>query len=102
MPMLPSKRRELEQTKAAKVRHVKKAAQTRSHHCHWPGCPKQVPPALWGCYTHWMKLPKRLRDAIWNAYRVGQEATMTPSRQYVQVAHEVQEWIKENYPHDCP
>jgi len=28
-----------------------------------------------------MKLPKRLRDAIWAAYRIGQERTMSPSRE---------------------
>lgn len=85
------------QTKAEKVKHVKKAGQTRKHHCHWPGCDKDVPPAKWGCYFHWMKLPKYLRDKVWNTYRVGQEIRMTPSRAYVLVAREVQEWIRENY-----
>lgn len=23
------------------------------HHCHWPGCDKPVPPAMWGCKRHW-------------------------------------------------
>lgn len=26
--------------------YVKQATQTRNHHCHWPGCTKQVPPAM--------------------------------------------------------
>lgn len=43
-------------------------------------------------------LPKALRDAVWAAYRPGQEATMTPSREYLRVAHEVQTWIRRNYP----
>lgn len=109
MPMLPSKRRVLEALaaleeqaasipKAEKVRHVKKAGQTRDHHCHWPGCTKQVPPALWGCYSHWMKLPKRLRDAIWAAYNPGQEVDGTPSVEYIRVAREVRTWVKENHP----
>jgi len=34
------------------------------HTCHWPGCNKEVPPAMWGCKTHWFSLPKRLRDRI--------------------------------------
>lgn len=81
-----------------KVKYVKSQGQTRTHHCHWPGCDKQVPPAMWGCYTHWMNLPKYLRDKIWAAYRIGQEVKMTPSREYVSVTREVQEWIAENYP----
>lgn len=82
-------------SKAEYVRHQK---QDRDHECHWPGCTKQVPPALWGCRKHWFKLPKVLRDKIWAAYQIGQEKTMTPSREYVAVAREVQDWIKENYP----
>lgn len=85
------------ESKEDKVKHVKKAGQTRKHHCHWPGCDKDVPPAKWGCYPHWMKLPKRLRDACWQAYSIGQEVRMTPSREYVRVAKEIQEWIKENH-----
>jgi hypothetical protein len=68
------------------------------HHCHWPGCDKHVPPAQWGCRTHWMKLPKFLRDKIWLAFRPGQEISKTPSRAYVEVAREVQAWIKEHHP----
>jgi hypothetical protein len=76
-----------------KVTYVKKQTQFRSHHCHWPGCKKQVPPAMWGCREHWFKLPKYLRDKIWAAYRPGQEKDMNPSRAYLQVADEVQQWI---------
>lgn len=83
-------------SKKTKVDYVKSQKQTRDHHCHWPGCSKQVPPAMWGCYYHWMKLPKRLRDKIWAAYRSGQEVTMTPSRAYLEAATEVQEWIEAN------
>ena len=77
-----------------KVDYVKSQGQTRNHHCHWPGCDKQVPPAMWGCSAHWFKLPKRLRDKIWATFEPGQEVDMTPSRGYLEVAHEVQEWIK--------
>jgi len=79
-----------------KVRHVRRATQTRGHGCHWPGCGAEVPPAQWGCRTHWYALPKWLRDKVWRAYRVGQEETMTPSREYLAVADEVQEWIREH------
>lgn len=84
--------------KAAKVAYVRRETQTRNHECHWPGCGKQVKPAYWGCGKHWMMLPARLRNAIWAAYRPGQEKTMTPSRDYVRVARETQDWIRENYP----
>jgi len=65
-----------------------------SHHCHWDGCKREVPPKLWGCKEHWFKLPKPLRDAIWKEYRPGQEITKTPSARYVAVAILVQAWIK--------
>jgi hypothetical protein len=67
-----------------------------SHHCHWPTCKREVPPAMWGCKPHWFRLPKYLRDKVWAAYVPGQEITKTPSRQYIDVAHEVQDWIKAN------
>jgi hypothetical protein len=76
-----------------KVAYVKSQPQTRSHHCHWPGCDKQVPPAMWGCLTHWRRLPKQLRDKIWDSYVPGQEVDMTPSDEYIAVAREVQDWI---------
>lgn len=78
-----------------KVAHVKRAGQTRSHTCHWLGCTRQVPPALWGCKPHWFALPKHLRDAIWRTYQPGQETTMTPSPEYLDAADAVQRWIRE-------
>jgi hypothetical protein len=84
------------QPRAAKARYVQSQSQTRAHHCHWPDCDKQVPPAMWGCKPHWMRLPKALRDRIWNAYSPGQERDMSPSDEYLQVADDVQRWIKEN------
>ncbi len=83
--------------KKKKVAYVKKAPDTGGHHCHWPGCKTECKPAFWGCYKHWMKLPKRLRDKIFAVYRIGQEVSKTPSREYLEVAREVQAWIKENY-----
>lgn len=77
-----------------KVAHVKRGRQTRRHTCHWPGCQKQVPPTLWGCAPHWFAIPKPLRDRVWQAYAPGQEETGRPSREYVEVAREVQEWIR--------
>lgn len=82
-------------TKAQKTAYVLKQKQERDHICHWPGCGKQVPPAMWGCKQHWFKLPKRLRDKIWAAYRPGQEKDMRPSREYIDMATEVQQWIEQ-------
>lgn len=76
-----------------KRKYVLRQKQTRSHGCHWPGCTAQVPPAKWGCLVHWRKLPKRFRDRIWASYEPGQEQTMTPSTEYLEVAAEIQEWI---------
>lgn len=76
--------------------YVRSQGQTRNHACHWPGCSWQVPPAMWGCKVHWFKLPKYLRDKIWNAYIPGQEATMTPTDEYLAVADETQRWIAEH------
>lgn len=70
--------------------------QTRPHKCHWPGCKKQVPSAMWGCREHWFKLPLRLRNKIWCAYQPGQEIDMTPSEEYLQVAKDVENWIRMN------
>lgn len=80
---------------ARKRRYVRSQGQTRNHHCHWPGCTAQVPPAMWGCKPHWFKLPKALRDRIWATYAPGQEVDMTPSNAYLQVADDVQKWIRE-------
>ena len=77
----------------SKVAYVKGQSQTRKHGCHWPGCERQVPPAMWGCRQHWFKLPKHLRDRIWATYRPGQEVNMTPSTDYLDAADAVQEWI---------
>ena len=63
------------------------------HTCHWPGCEREVPPAMWGCKPHWFKLPKALRDAIWREYVPGQEITKTPSDRYLVVARLVRGWI---------
>lgn len=79
----------------SKARHVTSTKQTRPHTCHWPGCTRQVPPAMWGCKTHWFKLPKPLRDRVWSTYRPGQEETMTPSQAYLEAAEAVQAWIRE-------
>lgn len=76
-----------------KVEHVKRAGQTRDHHCHWHGCNQQVPPAMWGCKKHWFMLPRNLRAEIWRCYQPGQEVDMTPSAEYVAVARRVQKWI---------
>ena len=81
----------------AKAEHVRgkiREGRTRGHKCHWPGCDKDCTPAQWGCRQHWFKLPMALRNKVWRAYRPGQEDDKLPSREYLTVAHEVQEWIK--------
>lgn len=80
----------------SKADHVRRAKQDRRHTCHWPGCDKQVPPAMWGCKPHWFKIPKRLRDEIWMTYEIGQEQSMTPSPAYLAAAQAVQDWIAEH------
>lgn len=65
------------------------------HSCHWPGCPRFVPPAKWGCTKHWFALPKGLRDELFKHYVPGQEITKTPSSEYLEAAREVQRWIAE-------
>lgn len=78
---------------ADKRAYVMRQKQNRNHECHWPGCDKQVPPAMWGCKAHWFALPKVLRDRIWATYRPGQEKDLTPSAAYLAAATEVQRWI---------
>ena len=90
------------QSIAEKAAHVRRATQTREHGCHWPGCRRQCKPAMWGCREHWFELPQFLRDKIWRSYRVGQETTRTPSREYVAVMREVEEWILEHVIGDVP
>lgn len=84
--------------KVAHVRAARASGAHSGHGCHWTGCDKKVPPAMWGCTKHWYMLPAALRNRIWRAYRSGQEATKTPSREYVEVAREVQGWIAANHP----
>lgn len=81
---------------AEKVAHVKRAGQIRKHACHWPGCPQQVPPAMWGCRPHWFTIPKVLRTRIWRTYKPGQEITMKPSQDYLAAAAAIQDWIREH------
>lgn len=81
---------------ASKAAYVRRQGQTRDHHCHWPGCEKQVPPAMWGCKTHWFRLPRNLRNDIWASYRPGQEVDGTPSAQYLDAATRAQAWIRDH------
>ncbi len=83
---------------SAKYNYVRQQGQTRGHTCHWPGCDKQVPPAMWGCKNHWFRLPPALRSAIWDAYVPGQEVTITPSAAYLEAARKVEAWIGQQGP----
>lgn len=95
----PPKRSASEPT-SRKRAWVRNQGQTRDHRCHgqMPGCRGECPPAMWGCLPCWRKLPKHLRDRIWAAYKPGQEVNLTPSREYLEIALEVQRWIDEHYP----
>jgi hypothetical protein len=77
----------------SKADYVRRQGQSRAHVCHWPGCGKQVPPAVWGCRAHWYALPADLRARIWRAYRPGQEVDGRPSSAYLDAARAVQSWI---------
>lgn len=88
-------------SKADYVRDQARRHRTFDHECHWPGCEAKVPPAMWGCRKHWFALPKALRDKVWRTYRPGQEVTKTPSRDYLAVAREVQEWIAAKIQSTC-
>ena len=77
----------------SKPNYVRRQRQTRNHACHWPGCERQVPPAMWGCKPHWFALPRHLRARIWATYEIGQEVSMTPSDAYLTAARDVQDWI---------
>ncbi|MFZ0269904.1 hypothetical protein [Caulobacter sp.] len=85
-----------------KADYVRSQPQNRDHHCHWPGCTKQVPPAMWGCKPHWFQLPPQLQRRIWRCYVPGQEITGRPSAEYVAVAREAQAWILANHPPAAP
>jgi len=66
------------------------------HTCHWPGCPVEVPPAMWGCRPHWYALPSVLRARVWRHYRLGQEVDKRPSEAYIEAALDVARWIREH------
>lgn len=66
-----------------------------THHCHWPGCQKEVPPRLWGCLEHWNKLPAAIKRGILSTYVPGQELTMNPSAAYIAAAKAAREWALE-------
>ena len=67
-----------------------------THRCHWPGCPRKVPPRMWGCKPHWYALPKAIRDRIWATYRPGQEVDKLPSKAYLAAAREAEQWAREH------
>lgn len=78
-----------------KVRLYGSGRQAKFHTCHWPGCEKRVPPAMWGCKPHWFTLPAILRARVWQFYCPGQEVSKKPSKEYVEVARDIQNWIAE-------
>lgn len=79
-----------------KADYVRGAPKMAGHLCHWPGCTREVPPAMWGCTRHWYRIPKPLRDRIWRTYQPGQEISKTPSAAYLTAARDVQDWIAAN------
>jgi len=79
----------------SKATYVKSQSSDGKHTCHWPGCGKVIPPAMWGCKSHWFKLPPQIRNAIWRAYVPGQEIDKNPSEDYIVAAQAAQDWIVE-------
>ncbi len=77
-----------------RVRAACEGSKLMAHHCHWPGCPIEVPPKLWGCKRHWFQIPVTLRHEIWRTYRPGQEIDKQPSTDYLAAAKAVREWIE--------
>ena len=71
-------------------------AHMERHTCHWLSCNVAVPPRLWGCKTHWFMLPPQLRSRIQAAYHPGQEIDKKPSREYLDAAQAVQDWIRQH------
>ncbi len=63
----------------SKADYVRAQPHTLGHTCHWPGCTREAPPAMWGCSQHWYRLPAALRTKICRAYRPSQEITEDPS-----------------------
>ena len=64
-----------------------------AHTCHWPGCKRVVPPAMWGCRQHWFSLPAAIRKDIWATYWPGQEVDKKPSAAYLEAARRAQEYV---------
>lgn len=85
----------------SKADYVRSQGQNRDHHCHWPGCTRQVPPALWGCRPHWYQLPPGIRARIWRTFKPGQERTQTPSPDYIEAAKAAQAWIDQQLSRPC-
>lgn len=81
-------------SKAAHVKRQAASVPAGGHHCHWPGCRKAVPAAMWSCKTHWFALPERLRKPIWAAYRPGQEDDKNPSPEYLAATRAACDWVK--------
>ena len=63
-----------------------------THTCHWPGCAIEVPPDMYACPRHWAQLPWAYRERILETYRVGQETTKDPSREYIRAAEWARDW----------
>jgi len=97
MPKKTGRRLSADSSVGDKADYVRSQGQDREHHCHWPGCKEQVPPAMWGCRKHWYMLPQMIRERIWAYYRPGQERDMRPSREYLATAQEAEEWIFHTY-----
>lgn len=81
-----------------KASYVREQPSDGKHTCHWPGCTKTVPPAIWGCKPHWFRLPSTIRVRIWAAYSPGQEVSKTPSTAYIAAAEAAQKWIRDLNP----
>lgn len=80
-------------TKADHVRREMRRGPTPGHDCHWPGgCHVQTAAAQFCCTKHWRMIPRPLQQKVWRAYRIGQEISKTPTREYMEVMREIKAW----------
>jgi len=57
-----------------------------SHYCHVPGCEVEIQPRYLMCLAHWRRVPFRLKQVVWKHYQYGQEATKSPTIEYLNAA----------------
>ena len=65
------------------------------HTCHAHGCDTPVAPRLFMCGRHWRMVPKKMQNELWAVYVPGQETRKDPTSEYLEVAIEIRNYVKE-------